>query len=462
MSVSRHDLRTFAGLALVICAALLGVECGDYFLRDIQDIDAIGHRPALVSEFGSGVPVVQSFLVPRDGLHAMTVSVASDQAAVIAFQFSLIRKGVLADWPDEPIIKRQIQMSVLAGVTRKTIDFPAVSRSKDRVFVATFTLSDVRRRGSTASDPHVALAAWSDDAFSGGSLKVGAEDRWGDLAFSAQVEPATRLPRLITALNRALAPTLQLGKATVVALTALYAVLVAIVCYWGLRLRRGADSGTALAPEMADTQHEEPRSVQSMIRVAGTVTFAVMTPLLFTTILVTRERVAVDLLDRLDAARMESPSPMHTTFSRIEEVINGQSPNALFAQPPSRITWTVDVPVQKPWFKTSVALRPYVWEHRSDGAAFDVIVTDGTHQSRATRFLNPATEINDRAWVEMNLDLAEYAGRTVQVSLETSPGPHGDPGWDWAMWGNPRIVSLRWFDRYPRASRDLNRERSGD
>jgi hypothetical protein len=56
-------------------------------------------------------------------------------------------------------------MSVPAGVTKETIDFPPVSRSKNRTFVATFTASDIMRRGSTASDPHVALAAWNDDAF---------------------------------------------------------------------------------------------------------------------------------------------------------------------------------------------------------------------------------------------------------------------------------------------------------
>ena len=460
--MSRHDLRAFAGLALVVCAAFIGVECGVYFLRGVHDVDAIGYRPTLVPEFGARVPVSQSFVVPQDGLHSMTISIWSDQAASIAFDFSLIRKGVRPDWPDEPIVKRPIQMSVSSGVTNETIDFPAVSRSKDRTFVATFTLSDVRQSGSTAADPHVALSAWSDDAFRGGSLKVGAEDRWGDLAFSAQVEPPTRLQRLMATLNRTLPPALQLGKATAVVLTALYAGLLVIVCYWGLRSRRRIEGLAEPSTETARIQQPEPRTVQSTIRVAGTVAFAIATPLLFTTILVTRERVAVDLLDHLDSARMESPEPMHTTFSRIEEVINGQSPNALFAHPPSRITWTVDVPVHQPWFKTSIALRPYVWEHRSDGASFDVIVADSARVIRMTRFLNPGVQINDRAWVEMNLDLAAYAGRRVQVTLETSGGPSGDTGWDWAMWGNPRIVSLRWFDRYPRASRDLNRARSGD
>jgi hypothetical protein len=179
-------------------------------------------------------------------------------------------------------------------------------------------------------------------------------------------------------------------------------------------------------------------------------------------ILVTRERVAVNLLDQLDTARLESPMGMHGGFSRIEEVINGLSPAALFAHPPSRVTWTVTVPARKPWLKTYVALRPYVWEHRSEGVTFDISVSDGSHETTTTRFLNPGYRLNDRAWVEMNLDLSEFAGRSVEVSLATSAGPTGHLAWDWALWGNPRIVSQRWFDGYGRALRVLNRERSGD
>lgn len=159
---------------------------------------------------------------------------------------------------------------------------------------------------------------------------------------------------------------------------------------------------------------------------------------------------------------MESPAGMHGGFSRIEEVINGESPPALFAHPPSRVTWRVNVPAKRPVFKTSIALRPYVWEHRSDGVTFDVSITDGAQKTRATRFLNPGSLMNDRAWVEMDVDLSAYAGRTAEIALVTSPGPRDDVGWDWAMWGNPRIVSLRWFDRYGRAMRVLNRDLSGD
>jgi len=461
MQSSRHDTRALAVLALVVCAAILGTEGGEYFFRDVHDINAVGGKPTLVSEFGAGVPVSQSFVPHRDGLHSMTVSISSDQAAVIGFEFALVRKGQPADWPDEPILKRLVQMSVPAGITRQTIDFPPVSRSKDRTFVATFTMSDVMRRGSTAADPHVALAAWADDAVRGAALRVGTEDRWGDLAFSVQVDPPTRMQRLADSLNLALAPTLHLGRASLIGLAALYGTLLALVCYVGVTTWRRVDG---LTTEVNDAGHLDQPEQPALhgIRVAATLSFAVATPLLFVAILVARERVAVNLLDQLDTARMESPAGMHVGFSRIEEVINGFSPPALFAHPPSRVTWKVTVPARKPMFMTTIALRPYVWEHRSDGVRFDVAITDGSHETSVSRFLNPGYRLNDRAWVEMAVDLSEYAGRTVDVSLATSAGPRGDVGWDWALWGDPRIVSLRWFDRYPRAARVLNRDSKGD
>jgi len=458
MQLSRYDTRGLAVLALVICAALLSLAAGRYFLSGVHDLDAIGKKPSLVSEFGARVPISQSFTVQRDGLHSITVAISSDQAADLAFEMSLIRKGARADWPDEPITKQIVHVSVPEGVTRETIDFPAVTRSKDRTFVATFTLSDVKPQGSLPTAPHVALAGWADDASRSGSLKVGADDRWGDLAFSAQVDPPTRLGRLIDSVNRTLTPAVSVGRASFGVLAAFYGLLLGIVCYLGMRAWRPVDRWSAAAAEVVNVESPTVRP----LRIAVTVILAAATPLLFIAILVTRERVTVNLLDELDSARMESPAGMHGGFSRIEEVINGFAPPALFAHPPSRITWTVQIPVQKPVFRANLALRPYVWEHRSDGVTFEVMITDGSHETKVSRFLSPGSNLNDRAWVEMAIDLSKYAGRQVDLSLTTSAGPRGDPAWDWALWGNPRIVSLRWFDVYGRAMRALNRDQSGD
>ena len=452
-------MRPVAVLALIIVAALLAIDCGAYFFRAVQDVDAFGRKPALVTEFGDRVPIAQSLTPARDGFHSMTVSIVSDQDAIIGFEFYLIRKGIRADWPDEPILKRTVQRSVSAGITQQTIDFEPVTRSKARMFVATFTLTDAMLRGSSAQAPHIALAAWSDDAYRGGWLKVGPADRWGDLQFSAQVDPPTRLARLAGTVDAMLG--IHTGRIGYAAAGLAYLALIAIICAAGVFSPRRTDPWAAAVRDAAEA--EQPRTPAfRWIRMAGSLMLAIGTPVLLTAIVVTRARVSVNLIDQLDTAQMESPQGMHIGFSRIEEVINGVSPQALFAHAPSRITWKVHVPTEQPWLRASVALRPSVWDQTTDGVVFEMSVTDGATETKRTRHLNPRTRFGDRGWIEMAIDLSPYAGREIAVSLATSPGPRGDVAWDWAMWGDPRVVSLRWFDRYGRAIRDLKRESSGD
>jgi hypothetical protein len=457
MQSSRHDTRGLAAAALALCAALLGIQCGAYFLRAVDDVAAAGHKPALVREFGAGAPVSQSFLVPRDGLHALTIALSSDQPALVACDIILVRKGVLADWPDEPILTRQLDVSIQAGVTRERIEFPPVSRSKARTFVATFRVRSLMPHASAKGEPHVALSAWGDDALRGGTLTVGGQDRWGALAITAQTDPPTRFERTRDDLAALGGPGARAGGAGLALAALLYAALLLGVCYAAF-----AREGAAARPATAFVASPPRGDLRDTVRAAGAVSLALAALLLLAVILATRERVADDLLTHLDEARMESPMGLHNGFSRVEEVINGVSPPALFAHPPSRVTWSLEIPARQPVLRTSVALRSYVWQHLSDGVEFEVRATDGARTVKKTRFLDPSGDLNDRAWIELDLDLSPFAGRTAEVSLLTSPGPRNNPAYDWALWGDPRIVSVRWFDGYSRSLRALNRARSGD
>ena len=148
-------------------------------------------------------------------------------------------------------------------------------------------------------------------------------------------------------------------------------------------------------------------------------------------------------MNDLDDSVLDSPAGMHGAFSPWQEGINGSAPPALFAHPPSRITWTVAVPAHKPLLKMNVALRPYVWD-KSDGVVFSISAEDGaTVTELSSRLVNPRTNFNDRMWVPVEADLSPYAGRSVRLVLTTSPGPAGDPGWDWALWGDPAIIEQR-------------------
>ena len=43
-------------------------------------------------------------------------------------------------------------------------------------------------------------------------------------------------------------------------------------------------------------------------------------------------------------------------------------------------------------------------------------------------------------WSEFAIDLTEYAGQSIQIVLETGPGPAGDSTYDWTGWADLRIV----------------------
>lgn len=426
--------------ALLALTVLLGIEGAAYFLQPVEDVDATGHKPIIVREFGEGTLIAQTFLVPRDGLHAVTVSLWSGVPATIAFQFHLYRRG---EGPSEEVATRDVETSITSGTVRQRIEFPPISPAKDRVFVVRLQLTRaVARDPASAATPEarvpVGLMAWADNPLPTGTLLVADRERWADLDFSAETSPPARLHRMVDAINSTLPPGLRLTFFEALVVLLLFASIVVgvamlAVAPWALTTGRLAEH---LSPTSSHRYGNWTRTV-------GAIALGLGTPALFMTVLAVRERPVEDLLHELDNAVMDSPAGMHGAFSPWQEGINGSSPPALFAHPPSRITWTVAVPAHKPLLKTNLALRPYVWD-KSDGVVFSISAEDGASVTElSSRLVNPRTNFNDRTWVPMDVDLSQYAGRSVRLVFTTSPGPAGDPAWDWALWGDPRIIERR-------------------
>lgn len=69
----------------------------------------------------------------------------------------------------------------------------------------------------------------------------------------------------------------------------------------------------------------------------------------------------------------------------------------------------------------------------SDGATFAVSADGqevfGEHQVRGS-------------WAWREADLTPYSGKSIILRFTTGPGPRNDCGWDWAVWGQPRVVNL--------------------
>jgi hypothetical protein len=54
--------------------------------------------------------------------------------------------------------------------------------------------------------------------------------------------------------------------------------------------------------------------------------------------------------------------------------------------------------------------------------------------------VNPFANASDRKWNDISIDLAQYAGETVDVIFNTRSGTKDDRNGDFAVWGEPRIV----------------------
>ena len=79
---------------------------------------------------------------------------------------------------------------------------------------------------------------------------------------------------------------------------------------------------------------------------------------------------------------------------------------------------------------------------------FDVGLAEGSENSDGVTFIVSAQgdEIfrrhhTEQKWEHIRLDLTSYRGQHIKLRFTINPGPNRDTGWDWARWGEPKIVS---------------------
>lgn len=124
----------------------------------------------------------------------------------------------------------------------------------------------------------------------------------------------------------------------------------------------------------------------------------------------------------------------------------------LFQHPPSQIRYTLTLPATGS-LKFSVALAPEVWLlDKGDGVQFEVDL-DTSEQMRDPRryqlytaYVDPKNTRGQRRWSSQVIDMSPWAGQTVTISFATGCGPKDDCEYDWAGWGEPRIVQPIAYD----------------
>ena len=148
----------------------------------------------------------------------------------------------------------------------------------------------------------------------------------------------------------------------------------------------------------------------------------------------------VDLIAGLPTA---TKAPASGTFEPIDAELGGETRRAIYAPPPTRITWKVRVP-EDAWLKVAVGTKPESWTAEGNGVLFLVGVSDGKRFDELFRqHVNPFGNPGDRKWVPVWVDLSAYAGEEVDLifNTRTSPDDQGDdPRNDHALWGAPEII----------------------
>jgi tetratricopeptide (TPR) repeat protein len=119
----------------------------------------------------------------------------------------------------------------------------------------------------------------------------------------------------------------------------------------------------------------------------------------------------------------------------------------LYQHPPSSCSYRVAVGSGSRLI-SDLALSPEVWTpDMGDGVKFDIRVSDGKATGHPlSKYIDPKHRQRDRRWHQVEVNLSEWAGRTVTITFATDSGPRGNADYDWAGWGEPRIVQPVAYD----------------
>jgi len=124
--------------------------------------------------------------------------------------------------------------------------------------------------------------------------------------------------------------------------------------------------------------------------------------------------------------------------------------SVLYEHPPEsgkeEIMYLVDVP-EAGVLRFAIAMAPKVWTpEMGDGSSFQIFISETQTAENGQfvfiRYINPKLNPNDRRWRNFFVDLSQWAGQSVYLSLITEPGPKGDWAFDWAGWADLQIVTI--------------------
>jgi hypothetical protein len=157
-----------------------------------------------------------------------------------------------------------------------------------------------------------------------------------------------------------------------------------------------------------------------------------------------RMTIAYDFIGHLSAGRRTSPVPQGEDIEMRAWTIGDNIKQVLYQHPAysgaSRVVFTVPV-VPGEHLAFDISTAPESWHLPGDGVTFAIYAeSEGVAQQLFSAYIDPKKNAVDRRWYPVNIDLSSYAGKTIRLIFETGTGPAGDYRYDWAGWGEPRLL----------------------
>jgi Bacterial membrane protein YfhO len=127
---------------------------------------------------------------------------------------------------------------------------------------------------------------------------------------------------------------------------------------------------------------------------------------------------------------------------RHDMVIDGIAREGLGEHPPyERLPYRLKISNSQSKFRFSYGLSPEVFDKPGDGVGFTIELkkASGKIEELFSTYIDPKHNVNERRWMDGEMDLSQYRGQEITLLFSTDPGPRGNSAFDWAAWSDFRF-----------------------
>jgi len=151
-----------------------------------------------------------------------------------------------------------------------------------------------------------------------------------------------------------------------------------------------------------------------------------------------------DFLYLLDKAEIKSENP--SFVYPIRHSLNDVPRWGIFSHAPSTIVYENIYIGENAALDFSIGILTDAWKQPGDGVKFQIAASnlDSATKTLFSKYIDPKKNENERKWNSYRIAIEEIKNSTVTLHFSTIPSEspeEQDNGSDWAVWGNPRLIS---------------------